>query len=133
MQEPLNGEKPKARNRRERQAQKHAETIGSFSLSENSQIQNGYVSGTERKPTNCFCLIFFLLYIVTCIALSAYGIAKGNFSELVAGVDTMGRFCGKGDVVEYPNFYYYKLENQTPLYGTCVKECPKTDDSTIEC
>jgi hypothetical protein len=94
---------------------------------------NGYVSGTERKPTNCFCLIFFLLYIVACIALAATGMIKGNFSKLVAGADTNGRLCGVDDgVTDYTKFYFY-AGSHGELYGTCVKACPKTDSDAIEC
>lgn len=67
--------------------------------------------------------------------ISIMGFAKGNYRELIAGVDSNGRICGNSQdptVKDYPNFYYF-MDSNLIEGATCVKTCPKTKSDGVEC
>lgn len=97
----------------------------------NSQIQNGFVAGSERKPTNCIFLFLFLAFLIAMVVCSVIGFVKGDPRALVAGVDTEGRICGVSPGVEdFPNIYYFMAPGRRLAAGaTCVKKCPTTSSN----
>ena len=102
-------------------------------MATHSQIQNGFVAGSERKPTNCACLFLFLAFLIAMVVCSVIGFVKGDPHTLIAGVDSDGRICGySNEVTKYPNIYYFLLEDQRLAAGAaCVRSCPTTDDNDV--
>ena len=98
-------------------------------MSTHSQIQNGFVAGSERKPTNCAFLFLFLAFLIAMVVCSVIGFVKGDPHTLIAGVDSEGRICGQSDgVTEFPNLYYFLLADSRLAAGAaCVQSCPTTD------
>jgi hypothetical protein len=102
-------------------------------MATHSQIQNGFVAGSERKPTNCAFLFLFLAFLIAMVVCSVIGFVKGDPHTLIAGVDSDGRICGYSDgVTKFPNIYYFLLKDHRLAAGaTCVKSCPTTDGNDV--
>ena len=49
----------------------------------------------ERKCTDVFCLVLFVLYIGAMAACSIYGITLGGAERLLYGMDSYGNICGQ--------------------------------------
>jgi hypothetical protein len=128
MGQPLNdGAKKRRMNRAERKREKHSATIEQFSLGTESQIRNGFVAASERKPTNCMFFFLFFAFLIAMIVCSVVGFVKGDPETLIAGVDADGRICGYSEGVEnYPNLYYFRLPGNKRLAAgaACVERCP---------
>lgn len=90
LQQQEQGKKKKRLNKQERQLKRHQTSINSFSLSERSQIQTGYVGGSDRKPTNCVFLFIFIFFGIAMLGLSIYGFSKGDVKKLVAPQNSDG-------------------------------------------
>jgi len=74
------------------------------------------------------------------VALTFYGLAKGNVLKLIGPVDGAHNICGADvDFTDYKHLYISNLEsgndNLKDIFksGICVKECPKKDGKKIEC
>lgn len=104
-------------------------------MKDKSNITTGLVK--DRKTTDCLCLLLFLATFATMIALSIYGLVKGNIAELIGGINGENEICGVGELKDYPYLYLTNLElNDIDLLfqqGVCVKECPEKDDQNLEC
>ena len=88
--------------------------------------------------------------IVAFCGASAYGWANGDPKLLAIGWDSDGNGCGYSNAtIDYPYLYWpeppsveikdaitnFDLSEAVAMlnYGTCVKECPKSDNKPIEC
>jgi len=83
----LNGEnKKKVKNSFERKRNRHQATISTFSLNGDTSLvgESGYVEMGQRKPTNCFCFLIFVVYLLAMIGMSMYGFIKGDYRKLIA-------------------------------------------------
>ena len=49
----------------------------------------------ERKCTDVFCLVLFILYLGAMAACSIYGISLGGAERLLYGMDSYGNICGQ--------------------------------------
>jgi hypothetical protein len=106
----------------------------------NSGVEDGVV--IERKVTDAGCCICFLVFMLIMLGLGAYGYFKGNVKKLLAPLDGNNLFCGYGETEgigydNFPNLYIAMPADQTTndffTYSICVKACPKSTDSKIEC
>lgn len=72
--------------------------------------------------------------------MSIYGYSAGNPWEYMAPIDADRNICGYSPGYEdYPDLFIADIlaaiNDPTEIfkYGVCVKECPSSADSTIEC
>lgn len=91
---PGEPQEKKSLNRAERRAEKHRETIQSFSFQNESQCRTGYVESGERSATDVCFLAVFMISVLAMIGLSAYGYTNGNAKLLFAPTDASGNTCG---------------------------------------
>lgn len=47
-----------------------------------------------RSCTDPLCCVIFLLFIITIVALGAYGFTEGDISKLTTPFDSEGNQCG---------------------------------------
>lgn len=120
-------QKPKTKH--ERKLAKYEEVIAKFSLKESSSITEGLTPVENRQVTDVAFIICFILFLLTILVMSIYGVAEGHLQMLAAPVDSDGRLCGISDNIDYPNLYYYNMEGdkKSTKYATCVKRCPDSD------
>lgn len=60
----------------------------------------------NRKCTNIFCTILFLLNFLGMLAVFYYGVAYGNLNRVLCGNDGVGQLCGVGEMADYPKVYF---------------------------
>ena len=97
------------------------------------EFKNGPISDETRKCRDIFCCIFFLIFLVACVAVAVLGFVYGHPSYFMYFYDEDGNACGKdGKYKDYPYLYFYsvisnakKLETGEMINGFCVKECPQ--------
>lgn len=67
--------------------------------------------------------------------VSIMGFAKGNYKDLIAGVDSEGRICGNSQDPAMKDFkYFYLIQGLDFIDGaSCVRECPRTATDPVEC
>ena len=96
-------------------------------------FKNGPMSDESRKCRDIFCCIFFLIFLVACVAVAILGFYYGTPSYFLYTYDEDGEPCGKdGKNKDYPYLYFYsvisnakKLETGEMINGFCVKKCPQ--------
>ena len=97
------------------------------------EFKNGPIGDENRKCRDIFCCIFFIVFLIACVAVAILGFVKGHPSYLLYAYDEDGKACGHDKGYEdFPYLYFYNvINNLTPsgissiLNGICVKECPK--------
>ena len=94
----------------------------------------------NRKCTDVFCLILFVLNLLGMIAIFWYAITYGNLNKVLCGNDFQGNFCGVGNMTDYPYVYFSNYtvdanqknntlaEDKIFRSAICVKECPVGGD-----
>ena len=94
----------------------------------------------NRRCTDIFCCLIFVVFLGGMGALTYYGYAHGDPNKLVSPIDGDGKICGWSEGYEdYPYLFIADItEAAGPTtnifeYGVCVKECPKTRDDPVEC
>ena len=111
-------------------------------------FKNGPVG--NRSITDCFCCLIFIAAIVGFCGASAYGWMNGDPSKLTLGWDSDKNGCGWSEKTkDYPYLYWpespadglleafkaldYGKAIELLNDGVCVKECPKADNTEVEC
>ena len=102
----------------------------------NVEIEKGPL--TDRRCTDIFCLIIFILAVGVGGWIGIYALENGDPDAIMAPMDADGKFCGRDEGYEdYPYLFYADIEYSTWFpYAICVKSCPKMVDSetgTFEC
>ena len=113
------------------------------------EFRNGPMSDEKRKCKDIFCCIFFIIFLVACVAVAILGFYYGHPSYFLYVYDEDGNACGKDGVYkDYPYLYFYsvisnskKLNTGDMINGFCVRECPqnafkdqdKTKPILLEC
>lgn len=104
----------------------------------------------ERSITDCCCCILFIAGIFFFCAFSAYGWDNGDPNLLLVSWDSDQNGCGFNETTkDYPYLYWpeppsadikdaitsFDVSAALSMlnYGTCVKACPRADDTPIEC
>lgn len=91
----------------------------------------------DRGCTDCLCCIIFTAFILAWFAIGFYGFSNGDPLLLTYPFDSNENQCGKpdGDAEDYPYVYYpFPVPGINTLkYRVCVKDCPETSSSTIDC
>ena len=95
-------------------------------------FKNGPMADETRKCRDIFCCIFFILFLVGCVAVAILGFVYGTPSYFIYVYDEDSNACGKGDYKDYPYLYFYsvvsnvkKMQTGEIINGFCVKECPQ--------
>ena len=89
----------------------------------------------KRHCTDCLCCLLFTTFLICWIGAGLYGYSKGDPKLLTYPFDSSGNQCGRvGTRTENYEFIYWPF----PIPGsfdvmTCVKSCPTSYNSTIEC
>ena len=93
-----------------------------------------------RRCTDVLCCILFTAFVTGMLVSAIYGYAAGEPWKLIAPIDGDNRVCGYDEAVkDYPKLYIDNIIqaindiDDAFAYGVCVKECPSSADSTIEC
>ena len=89
----------------------------------------------NRRCTDLFCLLLFLLSTGGAGYIGYYGYHNGNPDEILAPMDGDGNFCGKtAGYEDYPYILYTDISSFFwPPYGVCVTECPTKDQVDFPC
>ena len=87
----------------------------------------------QRKCTDCFCILLFLLCFAAGIGVAGYGISQGDPSKIVQPFDSAGNACGIGNLKDYPFLFFNDPENSVKDSSACVKECPKNNGDQVQC
>ena len=115
-----------------------------------NDLANGPIQ--NRDTTDILCCLIFIVFLFGMGAVFFYGLAKGKLSNITIGWDADGQGCGySGGYEEYPYLYWNmppedyeafknlefnelkKTVNDLMKKGVCVKTCPKTAASAVEC
>jgi len=141
--EPAPAEADKKLSKEERKLAKYKNDTAGFSVKDaHPGLANGEI-GTDRKCTDIFCLIFFIIAIIAWIGVAVMGFTNGNVLKLLAPIDQNSLICGhnttnaKGTTYDYAEDYKYlyltDLLDTSPFEsGWCVKECPSLKTSPID-
>ena len=93
----------------------------------------------NRRCTDLYCLIFFLVTLGAMGFLTFYTVVNGDVAKVIRGMDGAGNFCGVGAFAGYPYVY---ISNLTPLSvpaifktAVCVSSCPEptTGSQIVNC
>lgn len=98
-----------------------------------AELINGPVE--NRKCTDFLCCIIFFVFLVTWGICGYAGFVEGNPKLLTYPFDHGGNQCGVPDTkLEDYKFIYYPFPITGCLkYSVCVKECPSSSSSSIDC
>jgi choline transporter-like protein 2/4/5 len=103
------------------------------------QFQSSKLEIKERKLTDKFCLILFLILIVLFTALSIQNIRSSQFRAILSPVDSEGTLCGqKIGTINAEDFKYlyldYPEKGESALSKrVCVEECPTSSSISVKC
>ena len=88
----------------------------------------------NRQCTDVFCALLFVLVTVAGIASGAYGLSKGNLSNIAQPYDSDGNACGRGSAAQYP-YLFFNNPKDTDLSknNICLNKCPATASDSVEC
>lgn len=94
------------------------------------RLANGPVR--DRKMTDIFCCICFLLFLIAWIVLGVfYSFKSDKLQNLDDIMDSEGNYCGvDSNVRDYP--YLFMVKFNADYRSVCVKECPKFDYNQIK-
>lgn len=111
-------------------------------LDPNDEVKNGPYEDDKRQCRDCFCCIFFIVFIIGIIVVSYLGLYKGHPELILYPYDSDQNQCGRGDAKDYKYLYFYKFIDDTyelkntilgddwMIHGMCVKSCdPLKDDA----
>ena len=114
------------------------------------QFKNVPIDDETRKCRDCICTIIFLVMLVLCIVVAAFGFIKGKPSQLFYFYDGEGKACGHEDGhKDYPYLYFTSVisglmhfDTDKVIEAVCVKTCPsenldpeeyKNKNYTLDC
>ena len=145
-------EKPAAKKASalEAKQEKYQQEIEEFNVRDKSGIEAGEsVVIEERGCTDVLCLLVFLATLCTMLGLSIYAISSGRPQMLVAPYDAHGNLCGfqklgsdglavpgSADMTGFKYLFVPRDQGTKKSQynkGLCVKECPKGNETTIQC
>jgi hypothetical protein len=94
----------------------------------------GVLPTQDRKCTDIFCALLFIVFTGVSIYAACYGFGKGDLSNIVPPYDSSGNRCGSGVTKDY-TFLYFESTSPTNWVDktACVKSCPISNSSKIEC
>lgn len=88
----------------------------------------------NRKCTDVFCMILFLCFILFIAAVSIFSYIQGDTNKIAQVIDSDQKICGENERANYPYIYVNDPFSMKFYENTvCVKSCPSTDKSKIEC
>jgi hypothetical protein len=111
----------------------------------------------HRTCTDVFCLVAFIIFWIVSVVGVIYGFTKGDLKNIAQPYDSTGNKCGDGATKDYPyvfldmeslqrnrtvqkqvynqetNRYETRYVNITDLVSVCVKACPPTSTSPLDC
>lgn len=130
----------KPMTRTEKKCAKYKDAMDKFSVTD-SGCTDDLPLNKNRSCNDIFCLLLFLAFLGTMGGCTYYGIANGDVPKMMAPYDYKNRFCGFGELKEYDNLYFTKLDfdaNERVVLSlfsnaVCVKDCPKNAGDPIEC
>jgi len=85
----------------------------------NQELKDGPIK--ERKCTDIFCILLFILFAGTYIYSIVYGYQNNHIHQLLHPVNGDGKLCGIDDLEEYPNLYYLVKAKSKEMKAVCVK------------
>ncbi|XP_050389089.1 choline transporter-like protein 2 [Patella vulgata] len=83
----------------------------------NGPIQN-------RSCTDIICCIIFIIFIIGMIACSIFAYSRGDPYRLIHPTDSQGRICGRGELQNKPNLFFFDLLQCAKLGIAVVAGCP---------
>ena len=92
----------------------------------------------DRGCVDCWCLIVFLIFLLTMCFVTGHSYANGDVNKLTAPLDADLNFCGVGAYTDYPYLYLTNVNNLNIMEifasGVCVSECPSNyTDGLLPC
>ena len=67
-------------------------------------LSNGLIQ--DRKCTDIFVCLAFVIFFLGMFATAAYGYAMGNPNKLITPFDSQGNQCGVGNISDYKYLYW---------------------------
>lgn len=88
----------------------------------------------ERSCTDILCLLTFIIVVIVLFSIGLYGWKNGHPDRMMQAYDSDGRPCGHHeDTKDYKYIYLTFPYPGYYGYSTCVKHCPSSADTTLEC
>ena len=84
-------------------------------LDPNDEVKNGPYEDDKRQCRDCFCCIFFIVFIIGIIVVSYLGLYKGHPELILYPYDSDQNQCGRGDAKDYKYLYFNEFINDTVL------------------
>jgi solute carrier family 44 (choline transporter-like protein), member 2/4/5 len=87
----------------------------------------------NRGCTDCLCCLLFVAFVAAWFTIGIYGFANGDPLLLTYPFDSYQHQCGRGVTSDYSYVYYpYPFPGYT-TYRACLKSCPTSSSSTLDC
>lgn len=96
------------------------------------KVLNGPIR--PRKCTDIICFIIWVLFWGLILGITIFSLIKGNIKNIAQPYDSDGNPCGK-DLQKDHQFLYINDPQSPNLkdHMVCIKQCPKDENSTIDC
>ncbi|CAH1156212.1 unnamed protein product [Phaedon cochleariae] len=98
----------------------------------------------ERKCTDVFWLILYILFWFLMVVIAAFSFVYGNPLRIINGYDSFGNTCGTSknkvmgtmpltgmDTSDKPYLLFYDIKHLKQSLKICVKECPTRTLNTV--
>ena len=90
----------------------------------------GPVRNKQRRCTDMWCYIIFVITLVTMIGFSIWAFLSADKRGISKVYDSSGNICGEGAAENFPILYLQTFEK--PFRSVCVQECPSFDYNEIK-
>lgn len=87
----------------------------------------------NRNCTDILCLLIFLVFTGGTFYIAHYSFNNGDPVRLTTPYDPDHKACGVDERKDYPLIYFVSPTPNTLWRTVCVKSCPISNSSTLEC
>lgn len=88
----------------------------------------------DRKCTDIFCAVVFILVTLGGLGTGFYGLMNGNLKNIGQPYDTDGNACGVDNLAEFGFLFFNTPQNTNlTLNNVCVKSCPDGTNQPVNC
>jgi len=88
-----------------------------------------------KKPTDCYCVVFYLFFMALVFFGMFYGVNYGNLRNVAQPFDQDGNACGRGDYKDFPMLFFnsWVLDPNAVKNTICISECPAQEAQLVKC
>ncbi|VEN34311.1 unnamed protein product [Callosobruchus maculatus] len=118
--------------------------MGCCDAKEDPQDPEANLDMDERKCTDVFWLILYVLFWFLMVVIAAFSFMYGNPLRIINGYDSFGNTCGTNrnkpmanmslsgiNTIDKPYLLFFDMKELKRSLKICVKECPKKTINTM--